>query len=34
MCVAAHAPYFRFPARNTGATGALKVEVLYLDGPR
>jgi hypothetical protein len=34
MCVAAHSPFFRFQARNTGAPGALKVEVLYLDGPK
>jgi hypothetical protein len=34
MCVAAHSPFFRFQARNTGLPGALKVEVLYLDGPR
>ena len=34
MCVAAHSPFFRFQARNTGATGSLEVEVLYLDGPR
>jgi hypothetical protein len=34
MCVGAHSPYFRFQARNTGAAGSLKVEVLYLDGPR
>jgi hypothetical protein len=34
MCVAAHSPFFRFQARNTGMTGTLKVEVLYLDGPR
>jgi len=34
MCVAAHSPFFRFQARNTGTPGSLKVEVLYLDGPR
>jgi hypothetical protein len=34
MCVAAHSPFFRFQARNTGFGGALKVEVLYLDGPK
>jgi hypothetical protein len=34
MCVAAHSPFFRFQARNAGVPGALKVEVLYLDGPR
>ena len=34
MCVAAHSPFFRFQARNTGVPGSLKVEVLYLDGPR
>jgi hypothetical protein len=34
MCVAAHSPFFRFQAKNTGAAGSLKVEVLYLDGPR
>ena len=34
MCVAAHSPFFRFQARNTGRPGALKVEVLYLDGPK
>jgi len=34
MCVAAHSPFFRFQARNIGAPGSLKVEVLYLDGPR
>jgi hypothetical protein len=34
MCVAAHSPFFRLEARNTGLAGALKVEVLYLDGPR
>jgi hypothetical protein len=34
MCVAAHSPFFRLQARNTGVPGALKVEVLYLDGPR
>ena len=34
MCVAAHSPFFRFQARNTGKAGSLKVEVLYLDGPR
>jgi hypothetical protein len=34
MCVAAHSPFFRFQARNTGAAGSLKVEVLYLDGPK
>lgn len=34
MCVAAHSPFFRLQARNTGIAGALKVEVLYLDGPR
>jgi hypothetical protein len=34
MCVGAHSPYFRFQARNTAATGTLKVEVLYLDGPK
>jgi len=34
MCVAAHSPFFRFQAKNTGLPGALKVEVLYLDGPK
>ena len=34
LCVAGHSPFFRFQARNTGAAGSLKVEVLYLDGPR
>ncbi len=34
MCVAAHSPFFRFQARNTGTPGALKVEVLYLAGPK
>lgn len=34
MCVAAHSPFFRFQAKNTGLTGTLKVEVLYLDGPK
>jgi hypothetical protein len=34
MCIAAHSPFFRFQAKSTGFTGALKVEVLYLDGPR
>jgi hypothetical protein len=34
MCVGAHSPFFRFQARNTGTPGSLKVEVLYLDGPR
>ena len=34
MCVAAHSPFFRFEAKNTGAAGQLKVEVLYLDGPK
>jgi hypothetical protein len=34
MCVAAHSPFFRLQARNTGIAGTLKVEVLYLDGPR
>jgi hypothetical protein len=34
MCVGAHSPFFRFQARNTGAAGTLKVEVLYLDGPK
>jgi hypothetical protein len=34
MCVAAHSPFFRLQARNTGLTGTLKVEVLYLDGPK
>ena len=34
MCVAAYSPFFRFQARNTGAPGSLKVEVLYLDGPK
>jgi hypothetical protein len=34
MCVAAHSPFFRFLARNTGTPGSLKVEVLYLDGPK
>jgi hypothetical protein len=34
MCVAAHSPFFRFQARNTGGAGTLKVEVLYLDGPK
>jgi hypothetical protein len=34
MCVAAHSPFFRLQARNTGTAGALKVEVLYLDGPK
>jgi len=34
MCVAAHSPFFRFQARNTGGAGQLKVEVLYLDGPK
>jgi hypothetical protein len=34
MCVAAHSPFFRLQAKNTGMPGALKVEVLYLDGPR
>src|SRR4051794_33877610 len=33
MCVAAYSPFFRFQAKNTGAAGQLKVEVLYLDGP-
>jgi hypothetical protein len=34
MCVGAHSPFFRFQAKNTGAAGQLKVEVLYLDGPK
>jgi hypothetical protein len=34
LCVAAHSPFFRFQARNTGTPGSLKVEVLYLDGPK
>jgi hypothetical protein len=34
MCVAAHSPFFRFNVRNTGTAGSLKVEVLYLDGPK
>ncbi|MEA2382333.1 MAG: hypothetical protein QOH72_2304 [Solirubrobacteraceae bacterium] len=34
MCVGAHSPFFRFQTRNTGFPGALKVEVLYLDGPK
>jgi hypothetical protein len=34
MCVAAHSPFFRLQARNTGLPGTLKVEVLYLDGPK
>jgi hypothetical protein len=34
MCVGAHSPFFRFQARNTGTPGSLKVEVLYLDGPK
>jgi hypothetical protein len=34
MCVGAHSPFFRFQARNTGVPGGLKVEVLYLDGPK
>ena len=34
MCVGAHSPFFRFLARNTGTPGTLKVEVLYLDGPK
>jgi hypothetical protein len=34
ICVVAHSPYFRFQARNAAATGTLKVEVLYLDGPK
>jgi hypothetical protein len=34
MCVAAHSPFFRFQARNAAGFGALKVEVLYLDGPK
>jgi hypothetical protein len=34
MCVSAHSPFFRFQARNTGTPGSLKVEVLYLDGPK
>ena len=34
MCVAAHSPFFRFQARNTGLPGTLRVEVLYLDGPK
>ena len=34
MCVAAHSPFFRFQARNTGTPGSLKVEVIYLDGPK
>src|SRR4051812_1105673 len=34
MCVGTHSPYFRFHARNTAGFGTLKVEVLYLDGPR
>jgi ribosomal protein L31 len=34
MCVVAHSPYFRFQARSTAGSGTLKVEVLYLDGPK
>jgi hypothetical protein len=34
MCVASHSPFFRFQAKNTGTAGQLKVEVLYLDGPK
>jgi hypothetical protein len=34
VCVAAHSPFFRFQARNTGTPGSLKVEVLYLNGPK
>jgi hypothetical protein len=34
MCVGAHSPFFRFQTRNTGTPGSLKVEVLYLDGPK
>jgi hypothetical protein len=34
MCVAAHSPFFRFQTKNTGAAGSLKVEILYLDGPK
>jgi len=34
MCVGAHSPYFRFQARAAAGAGTLKVEVLYLDGPR
>jgi hypothetical protein len=34
MCVGAHSPFFRFQTRSTSGTGSLKVEVLYLDGPK
>jgi hypothetical protein len=34
MCVGAHSPYFRFQTRNAAGSGTLKVEVLYLDGPK
>lgn len=34
MCIGAFSPYFRFQARRTGAAGSVKVDVLYLDGPK
>src|SRR4051812_26824386 len=35
LCVDEKSPFFRFQARNTGAAASrLKVEVLYVDGPK